>query len=34
MRLIESLASQIDARLDVENLDPGARWTLKLPFSR
>jgi two-component sensor histidine kinase len=34
MRLIESLAGQIDARLDGENLDPGVRWTLKLPFGR
>ncbi|UEM04887.1 PAS domain-containing protein [Skermanella rosea] len=31
MRLIESLASQLDAALSVDNLDPGARWTLVLP---
>jgi two-component sensor histidine kinase len=31
MRLIESLASQLDAALTVDNLDPGARWTLSLP---
>ncbi|EWY39471.1 histidine kinase [Skermanella stibiiresistens SB22] len=33
MRLIESLASQLDAALTVDNLDPGARWTLSLPAS-
>ena len=31
MRLIESLAAQLDAALSVDNLDPGARWTLVLP---
>jgi len=34
MRLIESLAGQIEARLRVENADPGVRWTLALPFGR
>ncbi|WP_158044195.1 PAS domain-containing sensor histidine kinase [Skermanella pratensis] len=31
MRLIESLAAQLDAALSVDNLDPGTRWTLVLP---
>ena len=34
MRLIESLAGQIEARIQVENVDPGVRWTLMLPFGR
>jgi len=34
MRLIESLAGQIEARIEVENIDPGVRWTLMLPFGR
>jgi hypothetical protein len=34
MRLIESLAGQIEARIEVENVDPGVRWTLMLPFGR
>ena len=32
MRLIESLAGQIEARIEVENTCPGVRWTLMLPF--
>ncbi|GEO39343.1 hypothetical protein SAE02_34910 [Skermanella aerolata] len=31
MRLIESLAGQIEARIEVENTCPGVRWTLMLP---
>jgi two-component sensor histidine kinase len=34
MRLIESLAGQIEAEVQVENAGPGVRWTLKLPFGR
>jgi len=34
MRLIESLAGQIEAHIKVENVDPGVRWTLMLPFGR
>jgi PAS domain S-box-containing protein len=34
MRLIESLAGQIEAQVEVENVDPGVRWTLMLPFGR
>jgi PAS domain S-box-containing protein len=34
MRLIESLAGQIEARIEVENVDPGVRWTLMLPFGQ
>jgi PAS domain S-box-containing protein len=34
MRLIESLAGQIEARIKVENVAPGVRWTLILPFGR
>ena len=34
MRLIESLAGQIEAEVQVENAGPGVRWTLKLSSDR